>query len=76
MANLRSDWVEGDLVFSVRGTGTKILTLSTEGVIVHSLVPLADEDEDLNLSLIPIANVAAPGIWNDAGTLKAGTAGG
>lgn len=73
-ANLRSDWIGGNLVFSRRSDGAKLLTLSPSGVIVHSLVPLADADEDLNLSTIPIANVAAPGIWNNAGTLKAGTA--
>lgn len=73
-AALRSDWIDGNLVFKRRSDGAAILTLSTEGVIVHSLVDTADEDEDINLSLIPIANVAAPGIWNDEGTLKAGTA--
>ena len=73
-ANLRSDWVDGDLVFSTKADRTPVLTLSTEGVIVHSLVEGADGDDDINLSTIPITNQSSPAIWNDGGTLKVGSA--
>ena len=73
IANLRSDWEGGDLVFRRRLDGAAIATLSADGFIVHSLVEGATSAEDINLSLLPIANVAAPGIWNNAGDITVGT---
>lgn len=75
-ANLRSDWIAGNQVFRRRSDGVAIATLSTDGLIVHSLVQGATSAHDLYLSAIPIADEEDEvTVWNNEGGLEISTDG-
>lgn len=69
--NLKSEWIAGNLVFSRRADGVAIATLSTDGLVIHSLVEGATSAHDLYLSAVPIADAEDEvTIWNNEGDLE------